>query len=100
MAVTESELAGSFSRIGEDASDKEVLSKCKSCGNGNAFTYPTCFAVYSCVGSNVLWCFLRVTKRLVNATFCSQHSKLVLGAVLDGVGVVGVAITAPLAQAM
>lgn len=30
MAVTESELAGSFYRIGEDASDKEVLSKCKS----------------------------------------------------------------------
>lgn len=29
MAVTESELAGSFSQIGEDASDKDFIVKCE-----------------------------------------------------------------------
>lgn len=31
MAVTVSQLAGSFSRIGEDPSDKDFIGKCKLC---------------------------------------------------------------------
>lgn len=39
VLVTESDLAGSFKRIGEDASDKDLLAKCEERDTGNSRSF-------------------------------------------------------------